>query len=715
MARTHLNTKVFASTATSIVSDALTPTGNYYIYFWCLTRTGSSDTHTPSDTLGGLTWTTYSLQGTLGSTRMRLTFGWAKLGASPGTGVVTVGFAGNIGRRLLSVWTVPDTDLDASVPFRQNITGSGSTSTTPSLALASAPLSANEVIAAFANFFASGGITDIAPGATGPFTQDREEGTTVGGNDINLMQEFRTGSASTTVDASNMGAELNLGIAVELNAAAAPADPPDAPTGLSATVNGAESVTLDWTDNADNEDAQVIRRAPDAVLTGTVTTDGSANVVGVGTLATTELAVDQYTRIGALTGTFRVTGITDATHFAVTPSPGAQSGVAYSTAGAFSTIDSIAADLETYDDDTVAEQTRYWYRVRATNADGDSDPSNDVHVLTTSRPTLTRVDPTSPTLSLAVLGLGVSIGFEVSANDNDDGALTGASIEWFLDGNPTPIGTGVTALINIDADLITAGGHTIEAIATDSHGDESDPMSWTITVAEPGADARVLTEGPLFDTPLLYGTGARIRGLKFRGLDGNWVNPTFEPGDVKFIIDGVDGGDAAFLPVVQVRNEHYFDIDSSETVGEQVVYSFEDQDDPPEWIPVTGRILTYGDPSAFYPEPLEQLGTDGRALISADAHASGVTVEALDSAERDAIASALLGLTNGIETRVTPRQALRMILAAAAGLSQGVADGAPKFRRVQPDVAGLLDTAAPFAIEGTAEDGDRTAITVTPG
>lgn len=711
--RTHLNTKVFGNTAAFVVSDAISPTGGAYIYMWCLTRSGAAHSHTPSDSFGGLTWTHYTIQGTSGSTRIRLSFAWALLPATPGTHTVQMDFDGNVGRRILSVWLADS--LDAAVPFRQNISGSGTTATTPLLTLPSAPIAANEVVAAFGVYFPTGGATDIAPGTSDDdFTQDREDSTAVGSADLGLMQEFRTGSASPTVDAETMGTSINVGLAVELNSGV-PADPPDAPTALAATVNGAESVTLDWTDNADNEDAQIIRRAPDVILTGTVTSDGSADVVGVGTLATTQLAVDQYIRIGALTGTFRVTSITDNTHFAVTPSPAAQSGVAYSTAGTFATIDEIAADLETYDDDTVAQQTRYWYRVRATNADGDSDPSNDVQVLTRSLPVLTRVTPASGTVSLPVLGLGLTLPFEVGATDNDDGALSGASVEWLLNGNPTPIGTDVTHLLDIDAELITAGSHILEAIATDSDGDESNPMVWTITLSAPGADTRITTEGPLFDTPVLFGAAVRIRGLKFRGPDGNFVNPTFEEGDVKAVKDGTDIDNAAFLPILQVRNEHYFDIDAAESNGQQTIYTFKDLDDPPEWVPVTGRILTYGDPSAFYSEPLQQLGTDDRALVSADAHVSGLTVEALDSAERDAVASALLGLTAGIETNLTLRQAIRLLLAAAVGLSQNVAAGTPEFLRVQPDGAGLLSDAAPVAISGTADDGDRSGITVTPG
>ncbi len=48
-----------------------------------------------------------------------------------------------------------------------------------------------------------------------------------------------------------------------------------------------------------------------------------------------------------------------------------------STNGAvFSEIDSVAADITTYSDTTAAENTTYWYRVRASNPYGNSDYSN---------------------------------------------------------------------------------------------------------------------------------------------------------------------------------------------------------------------------------------------------------------------------------------------------------------------------------------------------
>ena len=49
--------------------------------------------------------------------------------------------------------------------------------------------------------------------------------------------------------------------------------------------------------------------------------------------------------------------------------------------GSFATIATTAADVETYTDDTVAEGTRYEYKIVATNGDGDAAASNTVNVV----------------------------------------------------------------------------------------------------------------------------------------------------------------------------------------------------------------------------------------------------------------------------------------------------------------------------------------------
>ena len=60
--------------------------------------------------------------------------------------------------------------------------------------------------------------------------------------------------------------------------------------------------------------------------------------------------------------------------------------------GAFSTLTSPAANATSYVDATLAAQTDYIYRIKATNTGGDSAYSNELSVSTkTPRPLISRV------------------------------------------------------------------------------------------------------------------------------------------------------------------------------------------------------------------------------------------------------------------------------------------------------------------------------------
>jgi hypothetical protein len=76
----------------------------------------------------------------------------------------------------------------------------------------------------------------------------------------------------------------------------------------------------------------------------------------------------------------------------------------------------------------------------------------------------------------------------------------------------------------------------------------------------------------------------------------------------------------------------------------------------------------------------------------------------LTSGERDAIAAALLDLVNAIETGLTPREALRLILSSAAGETAGA--GTATFTLKS------LDGAKERAIVATDLPGNRTAVTL---
>lgn len=52
------------------------------------------------------------------------------------------------------------------------------------------------------------------------------------------------------------------------------------------------------------------------------------------------------------------------------------------TNGSFAEITTVASDVTSYSDTSVSKGTTYYYRVRATNADGDSAYSNEANATT---------------------------------------------------------------------------------------------------------------------------------------------------------------------------------------------------------------------------------------------------------------------------------------------------------------------------------------------
>lgn len=626
VAKGNRTTAGTATDATDINSPGSpwTPTPNRLLLVRVVVVNNAAITPTITDTFSGgpLTWTAapspFQTQNISG-TRTGSGWYWAIVPPSGiGSGVVRFGHStGNA----VGIEVYEEDDFDPVTPIRQS-KGANSTTATLDVVLDSAPLTANTVLASVAS---RNGTADIQPGDNGDPASEISEATWGVGGSIDSQLQGRTGSTSQTIGWKGLNTNNNVGAVIEINAAPAAGDPPDGtPSDLEITVNGATSLTADWTRGSTNNDATSIERAPDSLLTGTVTTDGTPDVVASGGAALTELAIGSFIRIGTLAGEFQVTAITDNDNFAVTPSPSAESGAAYSKAGTWTVLDSaLGAAVVTYDDDDppLSEQTRYWYRVRESNGDGDSDYSNEAWGLTRGKPVVTRVDPTGGSVPLPVFGLGVTKQFEVSATDPDDGALTGASVEWFLD-DPTfstPIGTGVTSpLLDMDNDL-GLGAHQLVARATDSDSDTG-TAGWNITITELGAGSVQEEDIPMADIPIIYGSGHTERSIIFLDAQGEPTIPTFEAGDVLLRLDNGAFAPATNLPV-QVGSTYLFDftLEPEETeFSEKAKVVFKDQDDPPVFGFRSLNYRTYGDPAATYPETLQVLGSDGKALFSDD-------------------------------------------------------------------------------------------------
>lgn len=126
--------------------------------------------------------------------------------------------------------------------------------------------------------------------------------------------------------------------------------PPDAPTNLGATTINCNQIDLAWTDNSDNETSFKIERSIDNVD--------------------------------------------------------------------FFEIDSVNANITTYNDTTAAENTTYWYRVRASNSAGDSDYSNTASATTPVCP----VEPPAAPTNLVADAKGkakISLSWTDNADDED--------------------------------------------------------------------------------------------------------------------------------------------------------------------------------------------------------------------------------------------------------------------------------------------------------
>lgn len=205
-------------------------------------------------------------------------------------------------------------------------------------------------------------------------------------------------------------------------------DPPAAPTGLSATVIACDQIDLAWTDNANNETLFKIERGTDGVNFSQIATVG-ADVTAYSDTSVAE-STTYYYRVRASNsgGDSAYSNVANATTPAcpVNP-PAAPTNLAASAPACdqidltwtdnadnednfviergtdgvnFVLLDTVGANVTSYNDTTVAENTTYYYRVKATNGDGDSAYSNVANATTPvcpvnppAAPTITKVKP----------------------------------------------------------------------------------------------------------------------------------------------------------------------------------------------------------------------------------------------------------------------------------------------------------------------------------
>ncbi len=199
-----------------------------------------------------------------------------------------------------------------------------------------------------------------------------------------------------------------------------PPTPPAAPTGLTANAVSCNQIDLAWTDNSDNETSFKIERGTDGINFSQIDTVG-ANITTYSDTTAAENTTYYYrVRASNSAGDSDYTNTANATTPACPSPPAAPTGLTANAVSCnqidlawtdnsddetsfkiergtdginFSQIDTVGANVTAYSDTTAAENTTYYYRVRASNAFGDSGYSNTANATTPACP----VPPAAPT------------------------------------------------------------------------------------------------------------------------------------------------------------------------------------------------------------------------------------------------------------------------------------------------------------------------------
>jgi hypothetical protein len=223
-----------------------------------------------------------------------------------------------------------------------------------------------------------------------------------------------------------------------------PPTPPAAPTGLTANAVSCDQIDLAWTDNADNETSFKIERGTDGINFSQIDTVG-ANVTAYSDTTVAE-STTYYFRVRASNsaGDSDYTNTANATTPACPLPPAAPTGLTANAVSCnqidlgwtdnssdetsfkiergtdginFSQIDTVGANITTYSDTTAAESTTYYYRVRASNAYGDSGYSNTASATTPACPVPL---PTTPTITrIKTLKYTADITWADNSNNED--------------------------------------------------------------------------------------------------------------------------------------------------------------------------------------------------------------------------------------------------------------------------------------------------------
>ncbi len=303
-------------------------------------------------------------------------------------------------------------------------------------------------------------------------------------------------SASTTytyrVRAAN--AAGNSGYSNEASATTDdPPQPPADPSGLTATANGASQIDLAWTDNSSNEDNFKIERHA-----------GDGNFAEIATVGADVTSFGDTGLSVSTTYTYRVRAVNGAGNSGYSneasattddpPSPPADPSGLTATAngtsqidlswtdnasnednfkierhagdGNFAEIATVGADVTSFGDTGLAASTTYTYRVRASNAAGNSGYSNEASA-TTDDPPPPPADPSGLTAT-ANGSSQIDLAWTDNASDEDNFVIE----RHAGDGNFAEIATvGADVTSFGDTGLLASTTYTYRIFASNGAGD----------------------------------------------------------------------------------------------------------------------------------------------------------------------------------------------------------------------------------------------------
>ena len=325
----------------------------------------------------------------------------------------------------------------------------------------------------------------------------------------------------------------------------APVPAPSAPTGLSATALTPTSIQLKWTDTSTIETGFTIQRSTSTTFPANPTTF----TVGANVTTFTDTSVvavrTYYYRVRAFNATGPSAWSNVASATTPSPLPAAPSGLSATaqsptsvllgwtdnannetgftiqraTSSNFRTVTTFTtgANVATFTDTTAAAVTTYYYRVRATNAAGNSAWSNTASVTTPSP------FPATPSglTATAQSSTSVLLGWTDNSN-NETGFTIQRSTTTTFPASPTTFTVGANVVTFTDTTATALTTYYYRVCATNANG--SSAWSNVPTVTTPD----VIPAAP----STLTGTAVRITGSNRQDLVTlNWVdNSTNETG-----------------------------------------------------------------------------------------------------------------------------------------------------------------------------------------